>query len=214
MENLEYNKIIKTIATKLLKPYGIKKKGQSRLFIDDNGWFLIIIEFKPHKYKRGTFLNIGINFNWYFNDYFSFDIGNREKDFIEYNNTEKFTEEINRLCEYSIEIIIGYRTKLKNINTSEKIILENNYTSDSLWGNYHRGIISGLNGKINNLHKYFNKLLNEPDNNIEWIKELQKTTKELKDLADNNVNDFIEKIKNIIIETRKLKKLEEKEIII
>ena len=214
MENLEHNKIIKTIATKLFKPYGIKRKGQSSFFIDDNGWFLIIIEFQPHKFKRGTFLNIGINFNWYLEDYFSFDIGNREKDFIEYNNTEQFTDEIEKLCEYSIKIINEYRIKLKNINVSKKIILKNNYTSDSLWGNYHRGIISGLNKEINNLHKYFNKLLNEPDNNIEWIKELQKGTRELKDLADNNVNNFIERIKKIIIETRKLKKLEEKEIII
>jgi len=63
MENTDYNKIIKKVASKAFKEYGIKQKGQSRLFIDDNGWFIIIIEFQPSKFGNGTYLNIGINFN-------------------------------------------------------------------------------------------------------------------------------------------------------
>ncbi|MCL1992794.1 MAG: hypothetical protein FWG66_07590 [Spirochaetes bacterium] len=214
MENADHNKIIKAIATKLFKPHGIKRKGQSRLFIDDNGWFIIIIEFQPHNYNRGAFLNIGINFNWYLNDYFSFDIGGREKDFIEYKNTDQFTAEIKKICEYSIEKINGYRSQFKNIKDAEKIILKTQYTSDDFWGNYHRGIISGLVGNMDNLKKYFEKILNEPDDNIGWRIELKKNIKELKALAEKDSSNFNEKIKGIIKEARKRKNLDEKEIII
>jgi len=214
MENIDHNKIIKKVASKTFKQYGIKQKGQSRLFIDDNDWFIIIIEFQPSKFGNGTYLNIGINFNWNIQDYYSFDIGNREKEFVEYINEEQFTEEINKLCKYSIEKIRDYKNKFKDINNAEKIILRHNFTSDELWGNYHRGIISGLVGNKNNLIKYFNKLLEQPENNIEWITELKKQIKELMDLANKNITDFTQKIQMIIMETRKLKKLEDKQIII
>jgi len=79
-------------------------------------------------------------------------------------------------------------------------------------GNYDRGIISGLNGKKHNLNKYFNKLL-EAEDERGYFEDLKKHTQELKDIA-NNTDDFIQKIKQIIIETRKLKKLDEMEIII
>jgi len=214
MENIDHNKIIKKVASKTFKQYGIKQKGQSRLFIDDNDWFIIIIEFQPSKFGNGTYLNIGINFNWNIQDYYSFDIGNREKEFVEYINEEQFTEEINKLCKYSIEKIHDYKNKFKDINNAEKIILRHNFTSDELWGNYHRGIISGLVGNKNNLIKYFNKLLEQPENNIEWITEFKKQIKGLMALANKNITDFTEKIQMIIMETRKLKKLEDKQIII
>ena len=214
MKNIDHNKIIKRVASKTFKQYGIKQKGQSRLFIDDNDWFLIIIEFQPSKLGNGTYLNIGINFNWNVQDYFSFDIGNREKEFVECINEEQFTEEINKLCKHSIEKACNYKNKFRDINNAEKIILKHNFTSDELWGNYHRGIISGLVGNKNNSSKYFNKLLEVPENNIEWIIELKKQIKGLMDLATKNTADFTEKIQLIIRETRKLKKLEDKKIII
>ncbi|MDR2578995.1 MAG: hypothetical protein LBC70_09370 [Chitinispirillales bacterium] len=214
MEKTDHNKIIKAIAKKSFIPYGIKQKGQSRSFIDDNGWYIIIIGFQPSKYGNGTYLNIGINFNWYVKDFFSFDIGGRENNFVEYINVDQYTKEINKLCDFSIQKIIEYRNKLKKINEAENYIINYEYTSDDLWGNYHRGIISGIVGNKNNMNKYFNKLLNENNNNFEWIIELMKRVKELKDIGNNNLGEYIEKIKAIIKETRKLNRLDEIEIIL
>ena len=222
MEILGHNKVIKTIALKAFKPYGIRRKGQSRFFIDDHGWFTIGIEFQPSKSGNGTYLNVGVNFNWNIQEYFSFDIGDREfvnignekRQFFEYIDDKQFTETINKLCEFSIKKVNGYRNSLENINVAEKMIIRHKYHSDSLWGNYHRGIISGLIGNTSNLNKYFDKLLKEPENNIEWIIKLKKEVEELKNVGNNNVAEFIVKIKAIITETRKLKKLEELEIII
>jgi len=147
-------------------------------------------------------------------EYFSFDIGYRENEFVECINEEQFIEEINKLCKYSIEKINDFKHKFENINNAEKIILKHNFTSDELWGNYHRAIISGLNGNNKKLNKYFNKLLKESETNNKWIIELKNQVKELMDLANKNTNDFTERIKMIVMETRKLKKLEDKEIII
>ena len=84
MTDIDHNKIITKTATTVFKNHGIKRKGQSRTFYDDNYWFTTIVEFQPNSREKGTFINIGVNFNWYSKDYFSFDIGNRQSSFIEF----------------------------------------------------------------------------------------------------------------------------------
>jgi hypothetical protein len=220
MEKIGLNKMIKIINTKVFKPYGIKRKGESKLFIDDNGWFIILIEFESSIYVKEAFIKIGVNFNWYLSNAFSYDIEhwesnvkNKKKDFVVYtDNEEQFVDNVDMLCKFAIEEINEYRNKFKNINDAEKVIIENEYTSDNLWGNYHRGIVSGLIKNKTNLNKYFNKLLEEPENDINWIIELKKQTKELSDLGNKNIEEFSDRIKKIITETRKLKKLDIKEI--
>ncbi|MDR1275758.1 MAG: hypothetical protein LBL72_05180, partial [Candidatus Accumulibacter sp.] len=140
MATIDHNKIIAKTATAALKPYGIKRKGQSRLFVDDNGWFVIIIEFQPHKFNRGSFLNVGVNFNWYPQGYFSFDMGYRENEFIECVEERGFIESVDKLCKKAVEKVLKYRDDLKTMKTAEKIISEHEFTSDETWGNYHRGV--------------------------------------------------------------------------
>jgi hypothetical protein len=204
----DYNKIIGKVAREIFKPYGIKQKGKSRLFIDDNGWFMIIIEFQP-SYSKGTYLNIGINFNWRLDSDFSFDIGYREHSWIEFKEEKQFSENIIQLCKISLDKILKYRSDMQNIKNAETIILKYEFHANTFWGNYHRGIISGLNGNINNLNEYFNKLLAE-----DYVKdELENKVKELQKIANDNITGFTKAVTDIIKETRKLKKLEEKEII-
>lgn len=56
MTDSQPDKIIVKTATALFNAHGIKRKGQSRLFFDDNCWFTILIEFQPHSWDKGTFL--------------------------------------------------------------------------------------------------------------------------------------------------------------
>ena len=211
---IDHNKIIKKVATEILNSYGIYRKGQSRTYIDDNGWFINVIEFQPSRWDKGSYLNIGINFNWYLQEYFSFDIGYRESYFTKFIDEKQFTEYINDLCVKSIKKLTEYRNNLKNLKEAEKLILKHNFTSDNFWGNYHKGIISGLVYNINNLNKYFSKILNENDENIGWRIELKNKTNELRKIANDDINKFREKIIDLIKDTRKLKKLDENVVII
>ena len=159
-------------------------------------------------------MNIGINFNWYVQKHFSFDIGYRENDFIKFTDEKQFTDHLNKLCKKSIKKLIEYRNSMVNIEHAEIIILGYRFINDELWGNYHKGIISGLVGNLNNLNIFFQKLLDTNYENFDWIKELKNKTSHLKEIANNNKNNFKKEIIEIIKETRNEKKLDEKEIII
>ena len=47
-----------------LAPEGLFRVGASRRWIDDNGYFVIQVEFQPSAYDRGSYLNVGISFLW------------------------------------------------------------------------------------------------------------------------------------------------------
>ena len=77
----QHNKIINTVAKQYLVPEGLFRVGSSRTWIDDNGYFLTIVEFQSSGYAKGTYLNVGINFMWDktkdLNENLDFDCGDR-----------------------------------------------------------------------------------------------------------------------------------------
>lgn len=205
MTNTDHNKIIIKTAAAFFKNHGITRKGQSRTFHDDHCWFTTIIEFQPHRWERGTFLNVGVNFHWYEKDYFSFDIGYREAEFIEFADEGTFQSEIENLCELALTKIIEYRENLKTLKSSREKICDFEFASDTLWGNYHKGTISGIIGDFNSMRNYYDKLL-MVDHNVEWANELKERTKSLLTKA-NDLESFKMAVDKIVVETRKLKKL-------
>ncbi|MBA5793436.1 hypothetical protein H1R17_09965 [Flavobacterium sp. xlx-214] len=214
MSHTDHKKIINKVAKKILSSHGITQKGQSRIWLDDNGWFVTVIEFQPFHGRQGTTLNIGVNFNWYEEEYFSFDIGYRQDiDFVDYDgNEDMFSEEIEKLCHLALNKILEFREKFKNLDNAKLSILNNTFTSEEIWGSYHKGTICGLTNEYAKKNEYYQKIL---DNNetYEWLSELKSRV----NLLENNIsnhNDFSKKVIEIIKKTRTLKKLKEKEIIL
>src|SRR5690606_18901697 len=105
---------------------------------DDNGWFITVIEFQPFHGRQGTTLNVGVNFNWYEKEYFSFDIGHRQDvDFVDYEeNEEEFLAEVREFCKLALSKALEYRGKLNNIYSAKSFILSHTFTSENIWGSY------------------------------------------------------------------------------
>ena len=61
---VDHNKIIRDTANSVLKQKGLFQKGTSRVWVDDNGWFLTQIEFQPSGWDSGAYLNVAISFLW------------------------------------------------------------------------------------------------------------------------------------------------------
>ena len=59
---LSHEKIIRTIAKEILEPEKLFRAGNSRCYLDDNGYFMIQVEFQPVTYMRGSGLNVGVSF--------------------------------------------------------------------------------------------------------------------------------------------------------
>jgi hypothetical protein len=40
------------------------RKGRSRVWFDDQGWWIGVVEFQPSSWSRGTYLNVGVSWLW------------------------------------------------------------------------------------------------------------------------------------------------------
>lgn len=206
----EHSKIINKVASQILKPFGLDRKGQSRTWHDDQNWFTTMIEFQPFSNRQGTCVNIGVNFHWYPQDYWSFDIGYRESQFVDFKNVDQFTFEVEKLAKIGLEKTLYYRQLLIDITTAKQTIINHEFTSEDLWGSYHKGTICGLTNDIKGLNKYYDRLLAK-DDNAPWAKNLKLHVMELKGISVD-IDKFRSKITDTIKDTRRLKKLKDLEL--
>lgn len=166
-----HNKIINQAAKEILKPCGLFQKGQSRLWVDDNGWFLILVEFQPSAWDKGTYLNVAIHYLWDKKDYLSFDYGHRVNEFVAFDGNEtKFYSDLILLSEKALEKVKEYR-KFKDVPyAKEKIVKYNGHASLSK-ELYNKMMICGL-AKDTQATKFYKKLEDSiKHSELEWEKE-------------------------------------------
>ena len=200
----DHNKIITEVAKNVLKPAGLLREGQSRTWLDDHGWFTIIFEYQPSGYSKGTYLNVGINFHWYKNDYFSFDYGSREKEFVAFRNPEQFSEEVINLTSIGLEKVFEYR-KFRSLVYAREKIISYKFTSNALWGNYHRALVCFLTKDINRAITYLGQILSI-ESEILFVQELKENARMLIRTAKNEQLLWTH-IMELIKESRAIKKL-------
>ena len=207
-----HNNIIKKIAKKILEPQGLRQNGNSRTFIYDNNWWIIIVEFQPSGYNRGTYLNIGSCFLIYERDYFAFEYGYRQNDLIKFENEEQFTKECIKLSNFAIEKVEECKKMFPSIKKAyEKVLNEELIEPNpNIYSLYNGAVLSGLVGDIKTAEKCFHSLENyEAKSN--WQFKIKNISKKLHyKLYDSKT--FEKEIIKIVMNTRKLLKLENKKI--
>lgn len=140
----DHNKILNKAAAEILKPFGMFQKGRSRIWIDDNGWFLIIVEFQPSGWDKGSYLNVAVNYLWERKDYISFDYGHRENAFVPFGgDEEKFYSNMLALAEKAKAKAEEYRLFRDIPYAKEKIL---NYKGHSSLSHqlYNKMMMCGL----------------------------------------------------------------------
>ena len=123
------NKIIKDVAKEILSPHGIFQKGQSRTWLDDNGWFITVIEYQPSHWATGTYLNVGMDILWEEHDrYSSFVLSIMDRvridngdEFIEYENDQQFIEKVSLATQMALDMAIHYR-KFQDLSFADQQI--------------------------------------------------------------------------------------------
>lgn len=202
-----HSKIINKVAREVLKPIGVKRKGQSRLWFDDNGWWILVVEFQPSSWSKGSYLNVGVNWLWHPKEYFSFDLGYREERFIEYISDDQFEPRARELAMVAKSKVQEMRTNLANIQAA-KAYLIGAYREEpqTLWNQFHQGMICALAGSTDEATAYFTKVIEDPDER-DWVLALKKFVTDALNVISTS-KDFKAYVCNIVGEARQMKKLE------
>jgi hypothetical protein len=155
-----HSRLIKKIARKILTPLGIQQKGDSRLWIDDLDWWLILVEFQPSGFDKGTYLNIGAHWLWYEKDYFSFDYGERIGSFIPFETETQFENEVYRVVEQASQLVKQYRQRFHSIYDAEKVLYGK--SDQNVWSLYDAAVASGICGDATRAKRLFQSILRSP----------------------------------------------------
>lgn len=226
----QHNKIINAAAKKILAPEGLFRVGSSRTWLDDNGYFVIQIEFQSSSYDRGSYLNVGISFLWEtsagLNETLAFNIGHRvnEAGYVSYEGDDPvFTEKMERFAEVALKKVWEYRLFCNMDYAKEQMESQLNSMSENrvFWEIYNLAILCFLKRDFNEGKEYFNRFLKILKDSIyveelyvEWCEELYNhciqhlcPKLESADTAYKMVLDMIERRRNFFSGKPSYKKL-------
>ena len=226
----QHNKIINAAAKKILAPEGLFRVGSSRRWIDDNGYFVIQVEFQPSAYDRGSYLNVGISFLWEaskgLNETLAFNIGYRvdKAGYASYRgNDAAYEKKMEDFEEAAMEKVREYRLFRNMDYAKEQMKSQVNSIPENrvFWEVYELAMLCFLKRDFEEGKEYFYRFLQilkasfyVGDLYIEWHEELynhciQHLCPELEseDTAYKMVCDMIERRRNFFSGKPSYKKL-------
>jgi hypothetical protein len=197
MEN-KHSQLLAAAAKRHLAPLGLKRQGRSRTWLDDQKWFVTVVEFQLSGYSKGSFLNVGAHFLWSWNGHLSFDLGYRMEKFVSFDSEEQFSPEADRLAAHAATEVQRLQTLLIDVSCVAAALPEQ--SERACWPTYHRAVSLGLSGNVNEAMQAFSQLIEAP-HPYPWIAERAARCLALRDLLATP-QSFREAISDLIRDHR------------
>jgi hypothetical protein len=193
------------------------RRGRSRTWLDERGWWLGIVEFQPSSWTRGSYLNVGVNWLWNVKDWLSFDCGYRVdapgkgEIFFEYDSDEQFAPLARELAKVAAERVTHYRQLFPTLDAAATTL--KGARADNLERSVDAGVALGLVGEANAAAAMFDRYISwfESGEEAEWRSDDDEPVYEraltLRALAPDT-SAFRDQIRADVRETRTLLKLD------
>jgi len=135
------------VAKQALAPLGVKRKGRSRTWLDDHGWWVGVVEFQPSNWGAGAYLNVGLMFLWQPIDHFAFEIGYRVDEFSPAHDADAFHRAIQAKAAKARDEVTSLRERFASVHG---VIRHYQQTRKkmSMTDHAHLGTARGLTGDM------------------------------------------------------------------
>lgn len=181
-----HNKILAAAARQALEPLGLKRKGASRIWIDDHGWWVIQVEFQPSASSKGSYLNVGVSWLLYEKGHLTFDVGYRiDTPFIAFESEGQFASTVGELTKRADQEVIKLRRQFSSLQMAASYYHQDKDLSDP-WEAYSAAVIFGLAGKVAESRTLFHQIA-QGDRVYDYQKGLVHRAADLQELLDNPV---------------------------
>jgi len=185
----DHNRIIARVAKKHLAPLGVVRKGRSRVWLDDQGWWVGVLEFQPFSGRKGTTLNAAAHWLWTVKDYLSFDESfdqsHRQGAFVEYTTPAAFEQAAEAFAAQAAERVREIRSKLTTVaDALAHVVAAHPAVDPAAWGAFHLAVLTGLAGDLAEAHERFAAIVAaDADHEYAWRQERCKNARELQALT-------------------------------
>jgi hypothetical protein len=167
--------MITEAAKAALRPLGCVQKGRSRTWLDDQSWWVGLVEFQPSSWDRGSYLNVGACWLWYEKDCLSFDAGYRVENFQSFKSADQFALAAEKLAERASREVTVLRKRFASPSHAQAWLAAK--PPISIWDHYHLAVIAGLAGAIDQSKRSFADVMSDPDERP-WAIEIRRRAAE------------------------------------
>ncbi|HEY7643218.1 MAG TPA: hypothetical protein VH814_26045 [Steroidobacteraceae bacterium] len=205
MNSIDHNRIIATAARSVLAPLGCRQQGRSRTWLDDHGWWVAVVEFRPSRWSKGSGLSVGACWLWHEQDHLSFDYsiavhGSKTSPFQEFDGTRRFEAVATSLAQSARLQVIELRHRLQSVADASAVLEAELDSLSPIWSDYHAGVAAGLIGNVAHAAAHFRKI-EKARHDVSWVHELKGRTAELARLLSDR-EQFRREIESVIARTR------------
>jgi hypothetical protein len=161
----DHGNIIADAAKHALQPLGFQRKGRSRTWIADHGWWLNVVEFQPSGWTEGSYLNVAAHWLWSDGGYLSFNFGGRIAGFEEYANDEQFGPSARRLAQAAAEEALKLTDTFGSMGMTADVLMTDEASlreeARGSWSAYNAGIAAALAGRESDAAAIFRSVSDE-----------------------------------------------------
>jgi hypothetical protein len=200
----EHGRLIAAAAKAALAPLGCKRVGQSRCWISDERYWLIVIEFQPSAWEIGSYLNVGAMWLWHPRKGLAFHAGHRVADFVPFKSGDQSSPLINNIVARAAEEVLSIRQKFKSLADIHRHLM-NDLSGDGP-PIYRAAVTAALLGDVATSRDLFRRIQHWSTDGYDWQEKIKIDSMALVSLLDEP-RHFRAAIVEAIQECRALNKL-------
>ncbi|MER9254692.1 DUF4304 domain-containing protein [Mesorhizobium sp. M0598] len=157
MADNEHGRIIASQAKIVLQPAGFQRKGKSRIWIADRGFWLSVVEFQPSSWSKGTYLNVAVHWLWgSLPETVTFDRPQRIGQFVPFESPAQFLLAVDQMAKKAVEIDQVHRSMFPSVQATATILVnELQPGAYGEWAAFHAGVAAGLAGDFESARRLF-----------------------------------------------------------
>ncbi|MFD6534123.1 hypothetical protein [Streptomyces sp. NPDC060184] len=178
-------RIMNSAARESLKPLGLVQRGRSRLWIDDHGWWLGVVEFTPPRIA-GSGLYVGAMWLWHDVAHLAFHVDAVRVGSELFRTEDQFTPLALELSRRAAVNVTALREKFPALPDVARYLTSRPVRQGFFWDSFDTGIAAALVGDPDTARDHFERVLRE-DALAPWIVEAQKKARELHAIAADHV---------------------------
>lgn len=162
---------------------GLVRKGRSRTWWDDHGWWLVNVEFQPSGFSKGSYLNVGICWLWTAEPkpYVSYDLGYRVPGAGgTFESADQWRAVVGELVSRAAEEAVRYRQLVPDLEAAareclrlereriEHLRASQGRDATATWSTWNAAVASGLAGDVGAAVHHFDAVAQSPAGPDYW----------------------------------------------
>ena len=180
-QTTEHGRLIAEAAKAALGPLGCQRIGRSRVWISDQRFWLIQIEFQPSAWSKGSYLNVSPIWLWL---RMGDGRGNRRvANFISYESVDQFTPLVVGMATRAAEEVLTLRQKFRSLSDVYRDFMSR-ITGEG-FPIYRAAITSGLIGDMATAHQLFRRMACWATDGFDWQNRMKTESAALADKLDD-----------------------------